>query len=437
MPDFGRFFPLEPPTPEKTAPPELLGALHGPMNEGNAVGPRSNPLIPAGFSALGQFITHDIVKTTPSTLAGPICVSKLKNEATPFLDLDSVYGTPRNPAPQDPANRAKLAVRTENDNVFADVARYEDGEAQIPDPRNDGNLILSQLHLAFVRAHNRMVDGGYDFEHAQEALRLHYQWLVRHEYLPLICGDAVSLDELEAEGGLRLYIWQNDNDPFLPVEFTGAAFRFGHSEVRSGYRINDEYWLYIVTDDPGQDDLSGGRPVPPERVVSWSHFFEFPEPPAKRQQANRIDARLSPALLQLPEKALSPSERRELRSLATRDLQRGVNLRLPAGTDVASFVENTIHIEVQPLGQKQIWKYAPLFNQFADPLWYYILREAGEQYEGQHLGKLGARIVAETIIGLLKRDASSILNKPGWQPWLGSRGAFTTTDLLRFAGLPI
>ena len=44
------------------------------------------------------------------------------------------------------------------------------------------------------------------------------------------------------------------------------------------------------------------------------------------------------------------------------------------------------------------------------PLWYYLLREAQLQQNGQRLGELGSRIVCETIINLIKQDSNTYLN---------------------------
>jgi hypothetical protein len=47
------------------------------------------------------------------------------------------------------------------------------------------------------------------------------------------------------------------------------------------------------------------------------------------------------------------------------------------------------------------------------PLWCYILREAQVQTEGASLGVVGSRIIAETIVGLLKKDPNSFLSQYG------------------------
>jgi hypothetical protein len=72
------------------------------------------------------------------------------------------------------------------------------------------------------------------------------------------------------------------------------------------------------------------------------------------------------------------------------------------------------------------------------PLWYYVLREAAVLGGGSQLGPVGARIVAETFVRILKRDASSYLNASGgFAPILPSMtpGDFTLADLITFSGV--
>jgi hypothetical protein len=80
------------------------------------------------------------------------------------------------------------------------VPRNSQMIALIGDPRNDENLIASQLHLGFLRFHNAVVDyvetelglSGSPpdqlFAEAQQIVRWHYQWIPIHEFLRLTCG---------------------------------------------------------------------------------------------------------------------------------------------------------------------------------------------------------------------------------------------------------
>ena len=72
------------------------------------------------------------------------------------------------------------------------------------------------------------------FAEAQRIVRWHYQWILIHEFLRLTCGESVVGDVLN--NGRKFYRWRHE--PFVPVEFSVAAYRFGHSQVRPSYRSN-------------------------------------------------------------------------------------------------------------------------------------------------------------------------------------------------------
>jgi hypothetical protein len=63
------------------------------------------------------------------------------------------------------------------------------------------------------------------------------------------------------------------------------------------------------------------------------------------------------------------------------------------------------------------------------------LREAQVTSDGEQLGPVGGRIVAEVIIGLIKGDGHSYLSQdPDWTPTYGQDGSFTAVDLLKGRG---
>jgi hypothetical protein len=75
---------------------------------------------------------------------------------------------------------------------------------------------------------------GEIFSEAQRVVRWHYQWLIIHEFLMKTVGSELVDDVLS--NGPRHFKWRND--PYIPVEFSVAAYRFGHSQVRPSYRAN-------------------------------------------------------------------------------------------------------------------------------------------------------------------------------------------------------
>jgi hypothetical protein len=74
------------------------------------------------------------------------------------------------------------------------------------------------------------------------------------------------------------------------------------------------------------------------------------------------------------------------------------------------------------------------------PLRYYVLKEAETLANGNHLGPVGGRIVAEVLVGLLAGDPFSYLSiQPHWRPTLPAteENTFTMADLLTFAGVQV
>src|SRR5207302_9517910 len=79
----------------------------------------------------------------------------------------------------------------------ADVQRKPEGIAVIGDPRNDSHMLMSQLHLAMLKAHNAFVDesrrsgvpNDRAFDEPARQLRWHYQWIILNEFLPALVGN--------------------------------------------------------------------------------------------------------------------------------------------------------------------------------------------------------------------------------------------------------
>jgi hypothetical protein len=308
---------------------------------------------------------------------------------------------------------------------IGDLPRNEQGLAVIGDARNDTHLFISQLHLAFLHFHNRLVDKlraeGTEpaevFEDAARMVRWHYQWIVLHEFLPLTVGDDLVRELLESGAKICRF----SGKVFIPVEFSDGAYRFGHAQVRETYDINQN-----LRDVPIFPDLVGICPVTPERQVDWRRFFQFEgeNPP---QASRRIVPQLVPALMRLPEALVGQTSRPEFSSLASRDLYRGHSVALPSGETIAR------SLGLNPCTATGLKSTG---TNWADtPLWLYVLAEAKAQHNGEYLGEIGGRIVAEVIFELLREDPTSFLNSPGWRPDLaGDRGDFGIADLLKFTG---
>lgn len=415
--------------------------------------------IPAGYTYLGQFIDHDVTFDPVSSLQRQNDPDGLHNFRTPRFDLDSLYGAGPNNDPfmYDPeidGGRTALLVGA-NANGERDLPRNvlppepdgdPRGRALIGDPRNDENIIVGQLHLLFLRFHNAVLEhvraqqpaleGDFLFEGAQRVARWHYQWVVIHDFLRRIVGDDVIADILTPKvyvgrGGeqgllradLCFYGWQRQ--PFIPVEFSVAVYRFGHSMIRPTYKINDvvpELPIFSANPDAGPlEAFHGFRPLPAQWTIDWQFFFESGDG-SRLQVARRIDTKLAPPTFTLRDSGGA--------ELAFRNLRRGVALGLPSGQRVARAM-GIVPLRDEDLG------IVSLSTEFVGhaPLWFYILKEAELLGEGG-LGPAGGRIVAEVLIGLLKGDDQSFLNvEPNWTPDLGEQeGRFEMPELIRFTG---
>jgi len=403
-----------------------------------------NPTIPAGYTYFGQFLDHDLTFDPASSLQRANDPDGLVNFRTPRFDLDSIYG--RGPADEpflyDQTADGKLLVgkgqdvETGQDTGEDDLPRNRQGRALIGDPRNDENVIVSQLQLAFIKLHNKFVDEvtaqgltGEDlFKEAQRLTRWHYQWVVVHDFLHRTVPEDVfdSIWKTDATGApsIELRFYRAKQNPFMPVEFSVAAYRFGHSQVRPTYRINEtvpELPIFAPTENPGPlEDFHGFRPLPAQWTIDWTFFFDVGGPGSSKQPSRTIDTKLSEGLFKLP------GEPPERESLALRNLKRGRALSLPSGRRVATAVQ-----AAEPLTRDELG-----FSQPA-PLWYYVLKEAELRKDGQRLGEVGGRIVAEVLFGLLDGDPLSFVNvEPGWIPEIEDSdrdGRITMADLLRFA----
>ena len=359
----------------------------------------------AGWPFFGQFVGHDITadRSAPKPHVDP---TQLRNARSPRLNLEYLYGDGPVGHPflyqrEDPA---KLLTSADG----RDVLRNAEGTAVIGDPRNDSHLLIAQMHLAFVRAHNAFVERARGagvteadvFATAARELRWHYQAVIIDEFLPSLIGQDMT-DELLNDGPRYFRL---ERETFVPLEFADAAFRYGHSQIRHHYVLNERGESFPIL-----PDLMGFRPVPPERTVDWSYFFDA-DGSSTAQRAKRIDGRLVRALIKLPIAMTGQTEIDEYHSLAVRDLERGQGVGLPSGEAVARRLGET------PLTAEEVGAAAAGWRA-ETPLWYYILREADVKCNGNGLGPVGARIVGEVLVGLLDCDQSSVRFAPeDWRP---------------------
>jgi len=403
----------------------------------------------AGTTFVGQFLDHDITRDAGSPLGQSTSLGRSLNLRSAQFDLDTVYGGGPAQSPGLYETGDPSRFRVESGGQFEDLPRTVDGTAIIADPRNDENLMIAGLHVAFLKFHNavlervraRQPDRGDEsaaFLETYRTVRLHWQWLIVHQFLPQFVGQAMVNDVLR--NGRQIF---TTTQPQIPVEFQTSAFRMGHSMIRPSYRANmagdnGEPFFGMVF-DPSQfasadpDDMSGGHRAP-RRFIGWQTFFDFGDGEVKPNK--RLDTHISTPLFQLPLGSIDTARGEPIgpTSLATRNLLRHITWDIASGETVA---ERMGASRLSPGDLADISDVAPLLAN-RTPLWLYILREADLMHDGNHLGAVGGRIVAEVFIALLTLEADSLLNNPGWRPTLPSRsgaGDFAMVDLLTIAGV--
>ena len=432
--------------------------------------------MPAVYTYFGQFVDHDITcdmvsAPLPELLSPELrplthaeMRGRLRNMRTGTLDLDSVYGLP---APRDPQDARKVQVGRvdpvpgadilpnlrpagkDDENDLLRMPRNEtdsknDRAALIGDPRNDEHAIISQMHVAFLRAHNALVNRGHGFSEASRLLRQHYQFLVLDDFLPRV-ADAQIVGAI-LNNGNRIY--DGLAEPFfMPLEFSVAAFRFGHSLVRPAYNYNLNFnfsdaqgtrpatlrLLFHLSAFAG--GLAGHDTLPENWIIEWERFVGEGE----INRARRLDTKLVEPLFHLRDVTGMPEQGDGAR-LAVRNLLRGYLLRIPTGQAVARELGQDPLTPGQIIAASASDKQAQALTEAGflehTPLWFYLLAEAAHG-GGQRLGLVGSVIVAEVLIGLIRRSQDSILRTSGWQPTLRGDGSgqFELPDLLRLAGV--
>lgn len=445
---------------------ELMAYIAEP-GKGNGVaydeGADASPTVPAAFTFVGQFIDHDLTFNGMNLTADERGVA-VKDDASPVIDLDSVYG-PRGDAPKfnevfDKKGRFKLKAVGNG----YDLPRHQDQTipdafpAVILDPRNDENQLILQVHILVQRFHNKLIDSGVlkdelkklkDVGEIVDRVRREvvatWQSFVLNEYMRAIIRNEI-LDEVleqihvpatdpkkpqEQYGNLKHKPYKDlvtgKNVVRMPHEFA-IGFRFGHSQLRPAYVLNKKNVVLLFKDArasdevtieglppikvSGKDDLRGNRHLKPEHVIDWSVFH--PKTPDDKRRSLRIDHKVTARVFNLPESAI-PDDIKYIGNLAHRNLIRSSQIGIVSGEELAEFyglTKSDILTPAQVLGDDAGRDAAKaLFEldhkpeekpKFKTPLWYYFLKEAELQSDGgKQLGKVGSRLVAEVLAGAL------------------------------------
>jgi hypothetical protein len=414
--------------------------------------------VTAGYTYLGQFIDHDLtLDLTPLDRAHPEA-ELTQNFRSPFLDLDHVYGGGPSLSPflyhSNQADYGKerflIGKTAGSKSLEQDLPRNPEGVALLGDPRQDENVIIAQLHVAFLKFHNLVLRhlehgemksvgpaGATLFEQARRLVTWHYQYIVLNEFIQALL-DSAGFDEAErrwsppVNAGPRRYR--------IPIEFSAAAFRFGHSMVRDSYDYNRDHpnaTLAELLDRTGVG-TPGNVPLPEDWVIEWDHFFFLGGRPP-RNDAREINTKIALGLHTVPRSdlfnapQLTPLPHQGL-PLPVRTLLRGVRMGLPSGQDVAKALGITPLDSDREIATGSHRDVLIEYGFHEDtPLWYYILKEAEILGKGHSLGPIGSRIVANVVVEALRADPNSYVSiSPDWKPMLDGEAAGTIRNLLLF-----
>jgi hypothetical protein len=403
---------------------------------------REGTLTPrSGFTYFGQFLGHDLTHdTTP--LGGPYAApEQTPNYRSAAFDLDHVYGG-------GPAGSPYLYEGEEGAETFKMGSTVPGGYRRdlpfrhdrvmigdLSDRRNLDNLILRQIHVLFLKFHNeavRQLQNNSElaeatdlprhatlFECARRLVSWHYQWIIRHDYLPRIVHAGVWKQRLNSRASSGFAI---------PIEFSLAGFRFGHSIVRSVYRLNGRRRRVKIDDLMALGQKAAA--IPDDELVEWGAFFDGLPTSGSRVSSNFIDTSLSEEMHRLSSGTItlgSESEAINPSTLPVRTLLRGARARVASGQEVAEALVSQGQIAAsERLTSSELsrdtcdWSGSALRHnalQNNTPLFYYILKEAELKTGGLTLGPVGSHIVAEVIQSALESDPHGYLATagPAWK----------------------
>lgn len=408
-------------------------------------------MLPAGYTYFGQFMDHDITRDdTFLEDAGKTPPEQTPNLTGPWLDLNQLYGdgpgsVRSSKLYEDDGMSFRLGGRGPVGEQFDVPLDCKTNKPLLADDRDNENAIIRQVHAIFLKLHNVAVgelDAGSAserFEAARQRVRWQYQWLIRHDFLREICDPEAYKAVIDA-GDLTIDWGEKFS---IPVEFSQAAFRFGHSMVREEYRLNANppvslARLFKETQKP--------RNLPADLAVDWARFIDTD---TLSETAMAIDTTLVPSLFCLPVKHfhhfISDTPADQPPELPVRTLRRGAATGLPTGEEVSCAFGRTQLREKKDFSTTvNPWI---LLDEIGlrgrTPLWYYTVLEAEQQEDGRRLGYVASRIVVEVMEASLRADPDSYLNNTpkGWTPppWTALGGGKITArkliDLTKVVGL--
>lgn len=424
----GKFSHLFPDLKPLTITEDEAAAIGGPggvMHDFDGASPDS--IVPAGYIFFAQFVDHDITLDTSSALRPDpdsdqakevhTFVEHLGNVRSASLDLDCVYGFGPEASPH-LYDGEHLAVAE----TGIDLARSPGGTALIGDPRNDENIFVGQMQLAFHQLHNRIFDervyqrditdtGWTRFGAAQRETRYHYQFVVLFDLLKRICDPKVftfaaeRICNTKKEFPLCYGLDKHGKLP-MPVEFSTAAYRVGHTMVRDRYALNAQHREVELFDEAF--GTLGFSALPEELVPDWRYLLAL-DPCVTPHMSKAFNAVFANELMDLP---VVGSNNANDRALAFRNLMRASALGVASGQAVAEEMKTKgypLDVTDLKLDKVKKWKRVAdvLHKSGTDlakntPLFYYLLRESELASGGARFGPLGSALLLEVFGGMLR-----------------------------------
>ena len=378
--------------------------------------PENAQVMPSAYVYFGQFLAHEVSRLY--AVSGDSFV----NLNTPSLDLDTVFWR-AGAAPEDlDSLHAAAGALTEGDAAIGltsnaltarhnELPRWPDGRPLTPDCRADANVFVAQMQVAFLRRYVNQVRRGVDSPEIDLRDAIHE--IVIHDFLPRIV-DAETWTDVMANGRRIVSPGQGfPADFLLPIEFTAAAFRFGHAMARDRYQ-----WLKASSNPPIPQALSrlldntfNGRNLVVSNghhvlAFNWEADWSDSNSPASPNVAAPIAPAIAPSLTRIDQAHVTDASGPS--NIAFLTLRRGQVVELPSAQSLWERHEGALPgrpltccelAENQSEGIRAALQAGSPGDRLCcrTPLWFYVVREAQFHHRGAKLGPLGGRIVMETL----------------------------------------
>ena len=289
------------------------------------------------------------------------------------------------------------------------------------DRRVSEQFSLSIMHTIFLREHNRVAKNlarlnpswsdEAIFQVARRIITAEIQVIVYKEYLPVILGSRNVLKLIGLYKGYNASV-----DPRIPNEFAHAAYRYGHSQIRSGFPRFDANWRRL-------------RELPLLNAFFNSRLFFDPKTggtdPIIRgllnAQSRRLDEFINMVLtnrlfknLVFEDPLITPPL-----DLAARNIQRGRDNGLPTHHQVQKFCHEVFDIESDFRDPRTLRRLQSLYGKDLSTVDLFAGGLSERRLPGSLLGATFSCVVALTFRNIRDGDRFFYLNE----------GVFTTEQV--------